>query len=191
MAHRVRDGVLPPLHAHPPRPPPERRLDEQAVPSLSFSLVHSPPRLLSLSARSSSPFPSLSPPLPLLRACSSHPLLFVPATLSRAKQNHTPTSPRLSSVLHDRIRRTLSPDTVLAHLPALTLNVCVSRRFTDKDQALDLDLTYICDRLIGMALPCVCDVLYRNDIQQVSRFFASRHYGPTPLPGSALSFPES
>lgn len=51
------------------------------------------------------------------------------------------------------------------------------RRFTAKDQKLDLDLTYICDRLIAMALPCVRDVLYRNDMQMVARFFASRHYG--------------
>ncbi len=42
---------------------------------------------------------------------------------------------------------------------------------------LDLDLTYICDRLIAMAMPCVEGAIYRNDIREVSRFFATRHYG--------------
>jgi hypothetical protein len=32
----------------------------------------------------------------------------------------------------------------------------------------DLDLTYVCDRLIVMAIPCVDGALYRNDIQEVS-----------------------
>ncbi len=34
---------------------------------------------------------------------------------------------------------------------------------------LDLDLTYICDRLIGMAIPCVEGAVYRNDIREVQR----------------------
>ncbi len=33
---------------------------------------------------------------------------------------------------------------------------------------LDLDLTYICDRLIAMAIPCVEGAVYRNDIREVS-----------------------
>ncbi len=33
---------------------------------------------------------------------------------------------------------------------------------------LDLDLTHICDRLIGMAIPCVEGAVYRNDIRDVS-----------------------
>jgi hypothetical protein len=33
---------------------------------------------------------------------------------------------------------------------------------------LDLDLTYICNRLIAMAIPCVEGAVYRNDIREVS-----------------------
>ncbi len=51
------------------------------------------------------------------------------------------------------------------------------RRFVQKSADLNLDLTYICDRVIAMALPCVADAVYRNDIRDVARFFASRHYG--------------
>jgi hypothetical protein len=51
------------------------------------------------------------------------------------------------------------------------------RRFIEKSADINLDLTYICDRLIAMALPCVSDAVYRNDIREVARFFASRHYG--------------
>jgi hypothetical protein len=51
------------------------------------------------------------------------------------------------------------------------------RRFIDSDNKIDLDLTYICDRLIVMAIPCVDSALYRNDIREVARFFATRHYG--------------
>ena len=51
------------------------------------------------------------------------------------------------------------------------------RRFIDADNKFDLDLTYICDRLIVMAIPCVDSALYRNDIREVARFFATRHYG--------------
>lgn len=40
-----------------------------------------------------------------------------------------------------------------------------------------MDLTYVCDRLIAMAVPCVEGAVYRNDIREVSRFFATRHYG--------------
>lgn len=32
---------------------------------------------------------------------------------------------------------------------------------------LDLDLTHICDRVIGMAIPCVEGAVYRNDIREV------------------------
>lgn len=45
------------------------------------------------------------------------------------------------------------------------------RRFVAKEQKLDLDLTYICDRLIAMALPCVRDALYRNDMQVTTPTF--------------------
>ena len=51
------------------------------------------------------------------------------------------------------------------------------RRFVDPETRLDLDLTYVCDRLLVMAIPCVGGVVYRNDIRDVARFFATRHYG--------------
>ena len=44
-------------------------------------------------------------------------------------------------------------------------------------QGLDLDLTYICDRVIGMSMPCVSDAVYRNDIKEVSS-----RYTPHPTP---------
>ncbi len=47
------------------------------------------------------------------------------------------------------------------------------RRFFDTGgggagRRLDLDLTYVCDRLIAMAIPCVEGAVYRNDIREVS-----------------------
>lgn len=61
------------------------------------------------------------------------------------------------------------------------LKVAVSmnkRRFFCKKTLFDLDLTYICDRVLVMAMPCVDGATaYRNDIREVARFFASRHYG--------------
>jgi hypothetical protein len=51
------------------------------------------------------------------------------------------------------------------------------RRFIDTEAKIDLDLTYICDRMIAMALPCVDGAMYRNDIREVARFFSTRHYG--------------
>ena len=51
------------------------------------------------------------------------------------------------------------------------------RRFIDTEAKFDLDLTYICDRMIAMALPCVDGAMYRNDIREVARFFSTRHYG--------------
>ena len=55
---------------------------------------------------------------------------------------------------------------------AVSLN---KRRFVDAFAAgggaggggLDLDLTYLCDRLIGMGIPCVEGAVYRNDIREV------------------------
>ena len=48
------------------------------------------------------------------------------------------------------------------------------RRFVDATAGggaggggLDLDLTYICDRLIGMGIPCVEGQVFRNDIREV------------------------
>ncbi len=49
------------------------------------------------------------------------------------------------------------------------------RRF--QDGSFDLDLTYICDRLVAMGIPCVSGVPYRNDVRDVARFFSTRHYG--------------
>jgi hypothetical protein len=53
------------------------------------------------------------------------------------------------------------------------------RRFICKKNLFDLDLTYICDRVIAMAMPTVDGgaTAYRNDIREVARFFATRHYG--------------
>ena len=68
-----------------------------------------------------------------------------------------------------RLRRTLK-------LSLQTLVSTNKRRFRDKTSALDLDLTYICDRLIAMALPGVQGAVYRNDIKEVAHFFATRHY---------------
>ncbi len=51
------------------------------------------------------------------------------------------------------------------------------RRYLDPQNNFDLDLTYVCDRVIAMSLPCVADAPYRNDISDVARFFATRHYG--------------
>jgi len=50
------------------------------------------------------------------------------------------------------------------------------RRFIDPSSDINLDLTYICDRLVAMAIPCSHAVIYRNDIREVSRFFSTRHY---------------
>ena len=51
------------------------------------------------------------------------------------------------------------------------------RRFFDTYGDFDIDLTYVCDRLLAMSLPCVGGAFYRNDIREVSRFFATFHYG--------------
>ena len=51
------------------------------------------------------------------------------------------------------------------------------RRYVSAEMNLDLDLTYICDRIIGMAMPTVKHAVHRNDIRHVARFFATRHYG--------------
>jgi hypothetical protein len=56
---------------------------------------------------------------------------------------------------------------------AVSLN---KRRFIDPSSGLNLDLTYICDRLVAMAIPCSNAIIYRNDIREVSRFFSTRHY---------------
>jgi hypothetical protein len=51
------------------------------------------------------------------------------------------------------------------------------RRYIDVESNFNLDLTYIYDRLVAMAIPCVDSAPYRNDIRAVGRFFATRHYG--------------
>eukprot|EP00961_Rhodomonas_salina_P240927 3255284-Rhodomonas_salina.2 len=45
-------------------------------------------------------------------------------------------------------------------------NALHSPAFIDRDIEVDLDLTYIADRVIGHALPCVDSAVYRNDIRQ-------------------------
>lgn len=60
------------------------------------------------------------------------------------------------------------------------LRVAVSqnkRRFVDPVGGFDLDLAYICDRVIAMAIPTVHRAPYRNDISEVARFFSQKHYG--------------
>ena len=51
------------------------------------------------------------------------------------------------------------------------------RRYMNQEIKVDLDLTYICDRLIAMALPCVDDAVHRNDIRDVAKLLATKHYG--------------
>lgn len=51
------------------------------------------------------------------------------------------------------------------------------RRFIDLDNSIDLDLCYVYDRVLAMALPVVDGAVYRNDIHEVARFLATRHYG--------------
>jgi hypothetical protein len=50
------------------------------------------------------------------------------------------------------------------------LQVAVSmnkRRYIDRKMNFDLDLTYICDRVIAMAVPCVGGAVHRNEISEV------------------------
>ena len=47
---------------------------------------------------------------------------------------------------------------------------------------LDLDLTYVCDRLIAMAIPCVEGAVYRNDIREVSERPPLVLHPPHPTP---------
>eukprot|EP00960_Hanusia_phi_P025991 746001-Hanusia_phi.AAC.6 len=51
------------------------------------------------------------------------------------------------------------------------------RRYMNHEIKVDLDLTYICDRLIAMALPCVDNAVHRNDIRDVAKLLATKHYG--------------
>ena len=64
------------------------------------------------------------------------------------------------------------------------------RRFIDAEYNFDLDLSYVCDRLLAMALPCVDGAFYRNDIREVARFFSSRHYGTCPAPSPRRTPPQ-
>ena len=63
------------------------------------------------------------------------------------------------------------------------------RRFIDS--RFDLDLTYITDRLVAMALPCIAGAEYRNDIHVVSKFFTYRHYGKFQIFNLCEPFEES
>ena len=76
----------------------------------------------------------------------------------------------------------------------LSLQTLVSsnkRRFRDKKSDFDLDLSYVCDRLIAMAIPGVQDAICRNDIKDVARFFSTRHYASFCVINLAESFEES
>ena len=53
------------------------------------------------------------------------------------------------------------------------------RRFIDREAKLDLDLTYVTPRIIAMGIPSVgLEAAYRNDLEDVQRFFTSRHQSP-------------
>eukprot|EP00284_Hemiselmis_tepida_P012019 CAMPEP_0174940340 /NCGR_PEP_ID=MMETSP1355-20121228/68853_1 /TAXON_ID=464990 /ORGANISM="Hemiselmis tepida, Strain CCMP443" /LENGTH=61 /DNA_ID=CAMNT_0016187391 /DNA_START=32 /DNA_END=214 /DNA_ORIENTATION=+ len=61
----------------------------------------------------------------------------------------------------------------------MTMRAAVSqnkRRYIHPDGNFNLDLTYVCDRVIAMSLPCVSGAPYRNDIREVARFFSTKHY---------------
>jgi hypothetical protein len=47
------------------------------------------------------------------------------------------------------------------------------RRYYESSMKIDLDLTYVCDRVIAMSLPCVGDAVHRNDISEVRRSIQS------------------
>lgn len=70
--------------------------------------------------------------------------------------------------------RTLQQDLLRRLQRAVSL---YRRRYVDPDRKLDLDITYVADRVLAMSIPCVESAPYRNDISEVARFFASRHYG--------------
>lgn len=60
------------------------------------------------------------------------------------------------------------------------LQIAVSqnkRRFVSPVHSIDIDLSYICDRLLAMSIPCHASVMHRNEIKEVSRFFRTWHYG--------------
>jgi hypothetical protein len=64
------------------------------------------------------------------------------------------------------------------------------RRYQDDEGGFDLDLAYVCDRLIAMAIPGVQDAIYRNDIREVARFLSSRHYAAFCVVNLAEAFEE-
>ncbi|EKX33303.1 hypothetical protein GUITHDRAFT_44162, partial [Guillardia theta CCMP2712] len=65
------------------------------------------------------------------------------------------------------------------------------RRFYDLNNDFDLDITYVCDRLIAMSIPCVAGAMHRNDIRDVARFFATRHYASFVVHNLCESFEEN
>jgi hypothetical protein len=114
---------------------------------------------------------SLAPPLVQLSnlpPLSLHLPLLAPTHLTRARTQRT----------HTQVQR------------AVSLN---KRRFVDAFAAggraggggLDLDLTYLCDRLIGMGIPCVEGAVYRNDIREAPRPQPSRARDARNAPGPA------
>eukprot|EP00960_Hanusia_phi_P054959 762822-Hanusia_phi.AAC.12 len=64
------------------------------------------------------------------------------------------------------------------------------RRFYDLNHDFDLDVTYVCDRLVAMSIPCVAGAMHRNDIRDVARFFATRHYASFVVYNLCESFEE-
>ncbi len=98
---------------------------------------------------------------------------------------HNPSSLQLASLARNSLcnARAGSRKTLRSALEfRLQLQRAVSmnkRRFFDTGgggagRRLDLDLTYVCDRLIAMAIPCVEGAVYRNDIREVSGWLGGR-----------------
>jgi len=134
----------------------------------------------------SAPFVSLWIFLLLVLACAS--LLVAEGVECSETSNDVAVSDELHRIQRAKVAlhllRVIFAWNVLIHRLQSTfrrkLQTAVSqnrRRFYDADGDFNLDLTYICDRLLAMSLPCVGGVFYRNDIRDIGKFFATFHYG--------------
>ena len=82
---------------------------------------------------------------------------------------------KLQAAVSQSRRRFKDPGTEFTCSTSTKVQILTPKALPDGD--FDLDLTYICDRLIAMSLPCVGGAFYRNDMRDVARFFANFHYG--------------